>query len=103
VEHCLETNLIIDFGEATILTRSTGYMDRVVKEAIEIRLHANNFNRDIRFMLSQAWGPLINLLNKAKKLEQHSDRMDPERTEAGLSNTNREQQQEENHQHEGPG
>jgi hypothetical protein len=54
-------------------------------------------------MLSQAWGPLINLLNKAKKVEQHSDRMDPERTEAGLSNTNREQQQEENHQHEGPG
>jgi hypothetical protein len=42
----------------------------LVKEAIEIRLHPNNFNRDSRFMLSQALHPLINIL---KKVKQHSD------------------------------
>jgi hypothetical protein len=34
--HCLETSHKIDFGEATVLVKSTGYMDRLVKEANEI-------------------------------------------------------------------
>jgi hypothetical protein len=36
------------------ILRSTGYMDRLVKEAIKIRLHPNNFNKGNGFMLSQA-------------------------------------------------
>jgi hypothetical protein len=48
-------------------------------------------------------GPLTHLLHKAKKVKQHSDGMEPKRTEAGLSNTNGEQQQEDGHQYEEPG
>jgi hypothetical protein len=33
-------------------------MDRLVKEAIEIRLHPDNFNRDDGF----TWRPIINML-----------------------------------------
>jgi len=30
-------------------------MDRIVQEAIEIELHAENFNREADFMLSHTW------------------------------------------------
>jgi Rad3-related DNA helicase len=99
MEHCLETGHRIDLGEAIILTRSMGYMDRLVKKANEIRLHPNNFNSDRGFMLSQACCPLI----KVNKAKQRSDGMEPERTEAGLSKPNTEQKREDDRQHEGPG
>jgi hypothetical protein len=53
-------------------------------------------------MLSQAWVFLIHLLHKAKKVAQHSDGTESERTEAGLSNSNGEQQ-EDDYQYERPG
>jgi hypothetical protein len=37
-------------------------MDRLVKEAIQIRLNQNNFNRDNGFTLSRAWNPVTKLL-----------------------------------------
>jgi hypothetical protein len=92
----------IEFEEVTVLTRSAGYTDRLVKEAIEIRLHPNNFNRDNGFILSHAWHPLINQLHKARQVKQHPESLEPERTEPGLSDTNREQE-EEDRQCEGPG
>jgi hypothetical protein len=96
------SKLNIEFEEVTVLTRSAGYMDRLVKEAIEIRLHPDNFNRDNGFILSHAWYPLINQLHKARQVKQHPESLEPERTEPGLSNTNREQE-EEDRQCEGPG
>lgn len=39
-------------------------MGRLVKEATEIGLHSNNFNRDNGFMLSQSWNPLTSMLQK---------------------------------------
>jgi hypothetical protein len=53
-------------------------------------------------MLSQAWVSLIHLLHNTKKVKKLSDGMEPERTEAELSHTNGEQQQEDVH-HYGPG
>jgi predicted GIY-YIG superfamily endonuclease len=41
-EHSLTTYHLIDFDGASKLTR---YMDRLVRKAIEIRLHPDNFNR----------------------------------------------------------
>jgi hypothetical protein len=37
-------------------------MDRLVREAIEIRLHPDNFNRDDGFNLTYAWRPIIRIL-----------------------------------------
>jgi hypothetical protein len=45
-----------------------GYMDRLVKEAIEIQLHPNNFNRDNGFMLSQAQDPSLTCSIRRRKL-----------------------------------
>jgi hypothetical protein len=45
-----------------VLDKAAGYMDRLVKEAIEIRLNTRNFNRDDGFTLSRSWYPVINML-----------------------------------------
>jgi hypothetical protein len=37
-------------------------MDRLVKEAVEILLNKNSFNRDGGFILSQVWSPITNML-----------------------------------------
>jgi hypothetical protein len=34
-------------------------MDRIIKEAIEIKLHLDNINRDGGYILSRAWQPAI--------------------------------------------
>jgi hypothetical protein len=33
----------INFKSTTVLARATGYMDHLLKEAVEIQLHSNNF------------------------------------------------------------
>jgi hypothetical protein len=54
----------IDFNSVSVLDRASGYLDRLVKEAIQIRLNHKNFNRDNGFTLSRAWNPITKLLFK---------------------------------------
>jgi hypothetical protein len=49
----------------TKLEKVTGYMDCLVKEATEIRLHPNNFNRDGGCNMSRAWQPVKNMLKQS--------------------------------------
>jgi hypothetical protein len=67
VEHSIEAGHNIDFNNITILEKVTRYMDHLVKEAIEIRLHPNNFNSDGGFNLSRAWQPVTNMLKQSWK------------------------------------
>jgi predicted GIY-YIG superfamily endonuclease len=60
-EHSI-TSHHINFDGTTKLGKATKYMDRVVKEAIEIWLHPDNFKRDDGFNLSHTWRPIINML-----------------------------------------
>jgi hypothetical protein len=48
-EHLLNTGHEIQFEKTHRLHRTT-YMDHIVKEAIEIYLHAENFNREAGFI-----------------------------------------------------
>ncbi|KAJ4448778.1 hypothetical protein ANN_00169 [Periplaneta americana] len=61
-QHSLETGHKIDFSATTILDKTSGYWDLVIKEAMEIQLDGNNFNRDGGLQLSTAWKPAINTL-----------------------------------------
>ena len=63
-EHSISTGHCIDFSGTSILDRTSGYVDRVVKEEIEILVHLNkkNFNIDGGFILSQSWSPISNTL-----------------------------------------
>lgn len=56
----------VDFSGTSVSDRTLGYVDRLVKEAIEMQLNKNNFNRDCGFILSQAWSPITNMLMNVK-------------------------------------
>ena len=58
-EHITDTGHSMKFNNICRLIKVQGYMDHLVKEAIEIQLHPNNFNRDGGFMLSRTWQPLL--------------------------------------------
>jgi hypothetical protein len=61
-EHSINTRYQINFNNVSVLDRASGYMNRLIKEAIQIRLNQNNFNRDNGFMLSWVWNPATKLL-----------------------------------------
>jgi hypothetical protein len=63
VEHSINTGHCIDFSNTIVLDRTSSYMDRLVKEAIGIRLNNQNFYRDGGLMLSSAWHAVIDMLS----------------------------------------
>jgi hypothetical protein len=51
VEH-IKSKRSVNFRDTMVPARITGYMEFLVKEAIEISLHFGNFNRDTGFSWS---------------------------------------------------
>ena len=60
------------FEEARLIDRATNYWNRIRREAIEIKLHPNNFNRDSGWHISKAWDPAISALRRLRVRGQHS-------------------------------
>jgi hypothetical protein len=69
-EHSIDQGHRIKFHNTSILATKTRYMDRIVREVIEIELHPYNINREGGFCLSKSWKPLIGSL----KLSGHNPR-----------------------------
>jgi hypothetical protein len=61
-EHLLNAGHEIQFEKTHRLNRANIFMDRIVQEAIEIELHAENFSREAGFILSCTWQLVISLL-----------------------------------------
>ena len=61
VKHALsEENHKILFGEVKLLATSSGYYSRLVREAIEIHKHTDNFNNKKETLkLNQIWNPIF--------------------------------------------
>jgi hypothetical protein len=65
-KHSTNTVYGMDFSGTSILHRTSGYTDRLLKEEIEVRLKKNNFNRKVGLILSHAWSLITNMLMTVK-------------------------------------
>jgi hypothetical protein len=66
-EHSISWGHRIQLQDTKILSTKSRYMDRLIKEAIEIKLHLNIMNREDSLCLSQSWKPLIHSLKVHRK------------------------------------
>ncbi|KAJ4439850.1 hypothetical protein ANN_07978 [Periplaneta americana] len=67
-QHSIEKEHKILFDHTKVINKSSHYWDRTIKEAIEIKLEKNNFNRDSGLQLSQAWTPALDQTIKVMKI-----------------------------------
>jgi hypothetical protein len=56
-EHSINLDQLIQIQNTTILSTKPRYMDRIIRETIEIELQPNNMNRLVGLRLRRSWNP----------------------------------------------
>jgi hypothetical protein len=80
-EHSIDSCHRIRFHKTEVLAQTSGYMDRLVKEAIEIKLHPDSISRLEGFKLSKVFNSSTNLLRHSNT---HTSRKSLKETEKSM-------------------
>lgn len=65
-ERSLETGHSIDCRNTTSLNKETEYIDRLIREAVEIRFRPRNFDEDGRLSLSLINNPTTDMIKQLR-------------------------------------
>jgi hypothetical protein len=84
-QHSVDLGHRIQVHNTSILAIKTRYMDRVIREAIDIELHPNSMNREVGFCLSNSWKCLICFVKKPAENGARSTRLHRSCTLSGSS------------------